>query len=281
MLKQRVITALIMLPIFLAGLFATSENGFALFTGAIIAVAAWEWARMGGLNEQLHRCIFAAVVLLGVYLSAPGSAYLLYLVCIGWFAATWLVYRWPAGQPVWQMPAIRLVSGFFLLIAAWNALQFLRISEVTLIPGLNSKWVILYVFVIVWVADIGAYFCGRRWGQKKLAPQVSPGKSVEGALGGLALVALLPWFVAVSSDLSVPQWLGLTLITVLTAMVSIVGDLFESLAKRSVGLKDSSQILPGHGGIMDRIDSITAAAPVFAASLLLAGWLTEKALGTL
>lgn len=274
MLKQRVITALIMLPVFLAGLFATSPAGFAWFTGAIIAVAAWEWARLGGLDVQWQRCAYAAFVIAILYVFYPGPALgLLALSGLFWLAAGWLVWSWPKSQALWQKSAVRLLSGLVVLPGAWSALGLMRGAQFALLPDLAPVLMILYVFLIVWAADIGAYFTGKRWGKRKLAPSVSPGKSVEGALGGLVAVAILPLAVSLTAGISFGNWLVLTVITLIAAAFSIVGDLFESLAKRSVGMKDSSQILPGHGGIMDRIDSVTAAAPIFAMLCYLAGWL--------
>jgi phosphatidate cytidylyltransferase len=282
-LKQRVITALIMLPVFLAGLFATSVFGFALFTGGIIAVAAWEWARLGGVEAQWQRCAYAALILLILVVLYPGPALpLLVLACFFWLGAAWLVMRWPAGRLQWEQSWVRLLAGLVLLPAAWASLLLMRNSHVNLLPDLPASLLVLYVFLIVWAADIGAYFSGKAWGRRKLAPAVSPGKSIEGALGGLLAVALLPLLLKILVDgLTFGNWFLLTLVSVVVAAISIIGDLFESLAKRSVGLKDSSQILPGHGGIMDRIDSVTAAAPIFAALAYLAGWLQPLATGAL
>lgn len=278
MLKQRIITALIMLPIFLGGLFWTSPVGFAWFTGLLVMVAAWEWARMGGIEAQGGRIAFAVATgaLLPLGTSLPSTLVLL-LAFVGWTGATWLVMTWPTLKTLWSRPVVRLVSGFLLLQATWLALLNLRTAGWTLAGDVPGELLILYVFLIVWCADVGAYFAGRRWGRRKLAPLVSPGKSVEGAVGGLVAVSVLPFLCGAWAGLDMSAQLMLWLVSLVTAAYSIVGDLLESLAKRVVGLKDSSQILPGHGGIMDRIDSVTAAAPIFCFLLVLLGWLSSSA----
>jgi len=279
-LKQRIITALVLLPLFLAGLLATSATGFAWFISLIIGVAAWEWARMGGLEAQSQRVAYAALVLVALLLIRllPVPAVLTFAF-VGWILAALLVFRWPAWQAAWSRAGVRLAVGLLLLHAAWVALVHLRVTTWALDDRISGLHLILYVFLIVWCADIGAYFVGRAWGRRKLAPSVSPGKSVEGAGGGLLAVSLLPLLAGQWLDLSASQVGLLWLVSVVTALFSIVGDLLESLAKRSVGIKDSSQILPGHGGIMDRIDSVTAAAPVFTFLLLLLGWFASGGAG--
>lgn len=278
MLKQRIITALIMLPVFLGGVFWTSPAGFAWFTGVLVMVAAWEWARMGGIDAQGGRVAFAlatgALLPLGTFL--PPTLVLL-TAFVGWTAATWLVVTWPTFKAFWTNSLLRLLAGLLLLQATWLALLHLRTATWTLGTEVPGVLLILYVFLIVWCADIGAYFAGRRWGRRKLAPLVSPGKSIEGAIGGLVAVSVLPFVCGGWVGLELSSTLLLWLVSLITAAYSIVGDLLESLAKRVVGLKDSSQILPGHGGIMDRIDSVTAAAPVFCFLLVLLGWLSSSA----
>lgn len=280
MLKQRIITALLLLPVFLSGLFATSAIGFAWFIGLIVAIAAWEWARMGGLQLQWQRVAYAAgiiaVLLAGRHIPPAAS---LVVAFAGWCVAVVLVARWPVGQSIWSRPMTRLLTGVVLLHSTWVALLYLRSATWTLEPEVPGVYLILYVFLIVWLADIGAYFVGRTWGRRKLAPLVSPGKSIEGAMGGLAAVSVLPLVGGVWFGLEGASIALLWIVTLITAVFSIAGDLLESLAKRSAGIKDSSQILPGHGGIMDRIDSVTAAAPVFGFLMLVLGWLTVSVSG--
>lgn len=280
MLKQRIITALLLLPVFLAGLFATAPEGFAWFTAAVVAIAAWEWARLGGLNHQGQRLGYAALVLLVLYASRDLAPVVpLALSFAAWLAAAALVVTWPRGQRFWETRGVRLGIGVLLLQTTWMALMFLRSGDWQMAPAIDPRLLILYVFLVVWAADIGAYFAGRRWGHRKLAPAVSPGKSVEGALGGLVAVSVVSAVCGIAVGLPHAMILQLAVISLVTASLSIVGDLFESLAKRAVGLKDSSGILPGHGGVMDRIDSLTAAAPVFAFLLYLSGWIVPTVVG--
>jgi len=150
----------------------------------------------------------------------------------------------------------KMVIGFLVLIPAWVAMVGMKAHP-------QGNLLIFMLFLLVWGADIGAYFTGKRFGRKKLIPQVSPGKTREGVLGGLAVCVLVAIGFAISSELSMGATLALLLLALVTGMVSVLGDLFESMFKRERGIKDSGRILPGHGGILDRIDSLTAAAPIF------------------
>jgi phosphatidate cytidylyltransferase len=156
------------------------------------------------------------------------------------------------------------VSGLLVLIPAWAGLVWIHQLS-------RGPYLVLFLLVLIWIADSGAYFAGRRWGRRKLAPLVSPGKTREGAYGALAGGLLWGGVLAALYGVSVPQQGCLVLLCLLTVVASIVGDLYESLSKRERGVKDSGSLLPGHGGILDRIDSLTAAAPVFALGLHLIG----------
>lgn len=275
MLKTRIITALILAPIAIGGIFFTSPLGFALFTGAIIALGAWEWANMSGIEAQPGRVIYAAVVAALLYglLNVPSVA-VLWLAVIWWLVCFWLVRRYPAGSDSWGAVPVRAVMGLLVLIPAWVGLNHLRTGGFQFGDLADNRLAILYIFLVVWVADIGAYFAGRAFGKAKLAPRVSPGKSWAGVWGGLAAVALLAVVASLLAAATPVQMALLIVATLVTGFVSVLGDLLESMLKRFRGIKDSSQLLPGHGGIMDRIDSLTAAIPVFALIITLLGWLT-------
>jgi phosphatidate cytidylyltransferase len=166
-----------------------------------------------------------------------------------------------------------MLMGLPVLVPAWVGLNHMRTAGLYYGDADNNLLLILYVFCVVWVADIGAYFAGRAFGKAKLAPRVSPGKSWAGVWGGLLAVAI---FAAIISQLAGARWpdaVLLVLATLVTGGVSVLGDLLESMLKRFRGIKDSSGLLPGHGGIMDRIDSLTAAIPLFALMITLLGWL--------
>lgn len=273
MLKQRIITALIIAPLFLLGLFATSALGFALFLGVIVCLAGWEWARIAGWTANSTRIAFAGVIACELYLCWWLSPVIvLGLAAIWWFFALHLILNFPDSKATWRPIWFRALAGMLVLVPAWKALVSLRNGVITVSPDISTVWLILYIFLVVWAADIGAYFAGKNFGMRKLAPNVSPGKSVEGVIGGLLAASLLPFVAMPLLKISPMQTMILLLITLSTALVSVLGDLLESLSKRVAGIKDSSQILPGHGGILDRIDSVTAAGPVFVLLAIATGW---------
>lgn len=268
MLKQRIITAAILLPIALIGFFLLDGLAFALFIGVVVVLGAWEWARLAGLSGQFARVGYALAValsLVALYRLPALTPWLLALSVLWWVIATALVLGYPGSQRHWGGRAGSLVIGLLILLPAWQALVVLK-------QWPQGNWLIVAVMVLVWAADIGAYFSGKTFGRRKLAPQVSPGKSWEGLIGGLATSLLITLGVGLYRGWS-PRELVLALLgAALVVVISVVGDLTESMFKRSSGIKDSSQLLPGHGGVMDRIDSLTAAVPVFTVLLWLAGW---------
>ncbi|WP_166252148.1 phosphatidate cytidylyltransferase [Marinobacter salicampi] len=274
MLRTRVITALILAPIAIGGIFFLPPLGFALFTGAIITIAAWEWANLAGMTSQALRAGYAALVALVLAALIHADAVpVLWLALVWWAVCFMLVRSYPAGIQYWQALPVRALLGFFVLVPAWVGLNHIRLGEVVFGIVDDSLLLILYVFFIVWVADIGAYFTGRAFGKTKLAPRVSPGKSWAGVWGGLAAVALLALIVSWLGEADAVQTMLLVMVSLFTGLVSVLGDLLESMFKRFRGIKDSSQLLPGHGGILDRVDSLTAAIPVFALLVTLLGWL--------
>lgn len=274
MLKQRVITAVVLAVLFLGGLFFLSVTGFALAIGVVVMLAGWEWANLSGLTAQWQRLLYAAVVGGSVALAAWYTGFLpagelqtgplqvlLLAACTWWAVALLWVQGYPSSALLWGHSIIKMLMGFLVLVPTWLALVFLRDQPA-------GEWLILLVMVMVACADIGAYFTGKAFGRRKLAPAVSPGKSWEGFWGGFACCLLLAGIVGYAFG---GGWLTLAIIAP-ASLASVLGDLLESMVKRQRGVKDSSQLLPGHGGILDRVDSITAAAPVFALAVLLTGW---------
>ena len=271
-LRLRVLTALIAAPIVLAVIFIAPTLVFATFFFALAAIGVFEWCRLAALDSRIARNValvafgmLAALIgasegLLGVGLAVPFLAFASAL----WLAAGVWVLGYPRGSGVLRMPVLNAGLGLVLLLAAWYGLVRLRTET-------GGAWLVLWVLAVVWAADIGAYFAGRRWGRRKLAPAVSPGKTWEGALGGLlasiatgaALGAAVP---ALAPRFGVVAWGASALVV---GVVSIFGDLFESALKRTRGVKDSGTLLPGHGGVLDRIDSVIAAAPMMALMLSL------------
>ncbi|WP_419711762.1 phosphatidate cytidylyltransferase [Pseudomonas sp. NFX224] len=266
MLKQRIITALILLPIALCGFFLLEGTGFALFIGLVVTLGAWEWARLAGFDAQPMRIAYAAVVALMLLIMhiLPGlSPWVLGASVIWWGIATYLVLTYPRSSEHWASAACKLVIGLLILLPAWQGL--VEIKKYPL-----GNWLIMAVMVLVWGADIGAYFSGRAFGKRKLAPLVSPGKSWEGVYGGLVLSLVITVLVGFFRDWTVAELFKGLIGAAVIVFISVVGDLTESMFKRQSGIKDSSNLLPGHGGVLDRIDSLTAAIPVFAVLLWMA-----------
>lgn len=269
MLKQRVITALVLLPIVIWCIFfAPSPLWFAGFCGAIVTVGAWEWTALMRWQSVLLRGAYAAAVLLAVlalqFLTwTPQQLLPLYgTSLIFWLLVLRVVRAYPKATDLWANTGVLLPVGLILLVPAWSGLVRLH--------TISPAW-LMYLFGLVWGADTGAYFTGRAFGKNKLAPAVSPGKTLEGLFGGLLTTACLMIAVAVHIQLSGMRFAAFIGLSLLTVLASVLGDLLESMVKRQAGVKDSGTIFPGHGGALDRIDSLTAAAPVFMLGWLLGG----------
>jgi phosphatidate cytidylyltransferase len=262
MLKARVVTALFLVAGLLGVLFLAPPTAAALAFALVAALAAWEWAGLMKIDGA-GRVLYAGVIVVSCIAAwnQPASAYpKLWLAAAAFWLALaplWLFRRWPlAGNDL-----LGYGVGWILIVPTWAAMAGLHA---------RSPWLLLAAMALVWVADIAAYFTGRAFGRRKLAPAISPGKTWEGAAG--AVVAVLIYgaaAAAASGQLPAPADLPLMAgALVLLTAISIVGDLFESLVKRQAAVKDSSQLLPGHGGVLDRIDSLTAALPLVALVLL-------------
>ncbi|WP_372741645.1 phosphatidate cytidylyltransferase [Neptunomonas sp.] len=260
MLKQRIITASVLAPVVLCGVFLLPVMGFAIFFALVTLIGAWEWALLSGLKKPLHRLAFCFFVLVAIGISSwfyeTGNDYfVLFPAVFVWLMAIFWICRYP-GSGMWEKSAVRTLCGVLLLSAAWLSMVELKALES------GDAWLLL-ILLIVWAADIGAYFSGKRWGRVKLAPHVSPGKTREGMYGGLVAVGLTVLAFSWWNELTFSSVVYLMLLSLVVGLVSVMGDLFESLLKRHAGVKDSGTILPGHGGVLDRIDSILAAAPLY------------------
>ncbi|AZN36133.1 phosphatidate cytidylyltransferase [Iodobacter ciconiae] len=270
MLKMRIITALLLLPVVLAAIFYLPQMGssgalaWIAFCGLIMVAASWEWQRLSGMQGVIAKIypLLTAVVftLLSQLIYAPSALLGLMLgASVFWLIVTpcWLSKKWKLANAA----NLNVLLGWALLLPAGLALVVLRTA---------GPWALLAVLAIAWVADSAAYFFGKAFGKHKLAPLISPGKSWEGAAGGLLGVLVYAFFLPKNlffhgELLSLGVWLAIA--AVLTA-VSVMGDLLESLFKRQIGMKDSSRLLPGHGGVLDRVDSLLAILPVAAAIYL-------------
>jgi|TARA_R100000005_G_scaffold16673_1_gene6953 phosphatidate cytidylyltransferase len=278
MLKQRIVTALAMAGLFLAAVLFLPLLWLAFLLGVVVCLGGWEWARLAGWQSSLSRGLF--VVVLGVLLAAlfvyaelglaPQREQVqpvLGIACLWWsFSLLW-VKSYPASAVLWRSRVMRSLMGLLILASAW-------LAAVYLLAFPRGGLLLVVMVVIVAATDIGAYFSGTRFGRHKLAVHVSPAKTWEGFWGGVACATLLAvalWSV-LPARMAHISLAAVIAVVVTTALASVVGDLTVSMVKRESGVKDSGSLLPGHGGLLDRLDSLCSAAPVFALGLLLAGW---------
>ncbi len=267
MLRTRVLTGLVLGALLLLGIFLLPPFSAVLAFGVLFTIGAWEWAGFGALRSPFSRALYALIValtLLAAWRWTGDSGHLIILLSVA--CAWWVIaFLWLSLAPAWNRPALTLVCGFAVLAPAFVALARLQISAGGFARG---PLIVLWLVLMVCAADIGAYFAGRAFGRRKLAPRVSPGKTWEGALGGLAMVALVAGGGALYFEL-LP--LAVVAFGCGVGIFSVIGDLTESMFKRAAALKDSGTLLPGHGGLLDRIDSVTAAAPLYALGLFGSG----------
>lgn len=261
MLKTRVITAVIALVLVGIVLFVIPPLYAEVVIGLLMVAGAWEWAAFletGSDSRRTTYTVLVAVAIAGAWYGIADYAELILLVaCAWWVLAFFWTLRFPTPIPT----VLRWVCGFLVIVPMFVALVLLLRQGVEYL---------IFMLLIVWVADGGAYFAGKAFGRVKLAPAISPGKTWEGVVGGFVLVALLATAVAAWQGLDIAVLVPFCLAV---AAISIVGDLTVSMFKRTAGVKDSGTLFPGHGGVLDRIDSLTAAGPFFAA-----GW---QALGAM
>lgn len=267
MLIHRILTALVLIPPLVAGVLWLPTWQLALGLWLILIGGGWEWSRLAGIDSGVGRIGFLLALSLWLgtlWLPAvlPLTPGLLWGATAFWLMAGIWLGRLQAIPPARGASVAQILVGLLVLGGAWLALVTLHRS-----PALGPLWVLLGL-VLVWVADTAAFFVGRRWGRRKLAPVLSPGKTWAGVGGAVVGALVFSGLLALWLDADWWRALRLVLLCVATALVSILGDLYESYLKRQRGLKDSGHLLPGHGGILDRIDSLLAAAPLFAAGLL-------------
>ncbi len=270
---ERIRTALILVVIVIACMFITSSPWpMIALMGLTVTIAAHEWLKLmpDARQSRLYIGVVLVLAMAAIFLPMIWPLPLLWpclwaVAVVIWVNTAVWVKKYPLAtdwyvRPLELIGAVLLISAVVAIYAIWE----------------KSAWWLMYLFLLVWGADSGAYFVGRVLGKHKLAPNVSPAKSIEGLIGGLLTTTAIVLVVAfVQLDLSTEAlvaFIGLSLVTVLA---SVQGDLFESMVKRKAGIKDSGTILPGHGGVLDRIDSVLAAAPVFALGL----WLNQLFLG--
>ncbi|EMW91249.1 phosphatidate cytidylyltransferase [Escherichia coli] len=280
MLKYRLISAFVLIPVVIAALFLLPPVGFAIVTLVVCMLAAWEWGQLSGFTPRSQRVWLA--VLCGLLLALmlfllpeyhrnihqPLVEISLWASLGWWIVALLLVLFYPGSAAIWRnSKTLRLIFGVLTIVPFFWGMLALRAWHYDENHYSGAIW-LLYVMILVWGADSGAYMFGKLFGKHKLAPKVSPGKTWQGFIGGLATAAVISWGYGMWANLDVAP-VTLLICSIVAALASVLGDLTESMFKREAGIKDSGHLIPGHGGILDRIDSLTAAVPVFACLLLL------------
>ena len=265
MLKARLITAAILLPLVIGAIVFLPTLYIEIISGVFFALATWEWVCLMGFAEQWKKiCIFVLFLLIAglcYYARIP-----IEWVCwtsLGWWLIGLLAISFfPKGRAIWKQTWLQLLIGCFMLIPAWLVLSSLHADS-----NFGPLWVLLCC-ALIWGADTGAYFSGKKWGQNKLLATVSPGKTWEGFYGALGTGVILTglFYVLTNPNYS---FILLLWVCILTVLFSVIGDLVESLFKRVQGIKDSGGLLPGHGGVLDRLDSMLSAFPIFVLGLKL------------
>ncbi|MFA0088358.1 phosphatidate cytidylyltransferase [Vibrio sp. 10N.261.51.F12] len=274
-MKQRIITALILAPLVVWGIFSLPLMWFLLAVTAITMIGAWEWTQFT-LNHSRLVAMIPPVLVTALSLfvvpydvGALNQVGLIHIAILGigtgwWLIASGLAMTYPKSGSYWQHSnVLRHLFGLLTLLPFLWSIVILRAQGYHQDPYHGAK-LVLFVCLIVWAADSGAYFAGKSFGKRKMAPNVSPNKTIEGLFGGVATALLVAWATSVIFDIQFASFTSMTIITLVTVVISVLGDLVESMFKRVSQIKDSSNIIPGHGGVLDRVDSLTAAFPVFA-----------------
>ena len=284
MLLQRIITASVLAALIALAVFNLSSEYFSLLIGVIALIGAWEWSNLVGIQSYIKRALFLVVLvlpMLGVHFWTQAleiialsfdwtdvrtySGALEWLVVppvLFWIVVMVVIRNAPTGVlQITMKPIYKLLMGGFVLFSVWMFLSRLK--------AFYGAEMMMYLLLLIWTADVFAYFIGKKFGKTKLSPDISPGKTIEGMYGALFGGALCGGILSLIYGFNFLVASDFVLLSVLTVLISIYGDLFFSVVKRQRGVKDSGKILPGHGGILDRIDSLVAATPFFYAGILL------------
>lgn len=258
MLKFRLITALIMIPLVTASIFYLPPLTFLSVAMLVILMAGWEWSQLAGIDHPIKKLTYLVLLALTLVLAISIPVFFVVFIAITWWVvAILLLALYPKGSAYWGKGSMaRGFMGLLVLMPCWIGLIILQ--------GFSPE-VLMFCLALIWCVDSAAYFVGKKWGAHKMVPAISPGKSYEGFIAGLIAALLIGilglWLLEVSPQRSL-LFLGLCMFG--GGILTVLGDLFESMVKRQSHCKDSGTLLPGHGGIMDRIDSMTTAIPFFA-----------------
>ncbi len=254
MFRERFITAVILMPIILLGICYGNIWVLSAVVLLLMLGLGFEWMSLIPIQHVTNKCLFMIALLVALLPSLYGLEIYLQLNWILWGFILVALLTYPASQPYWGHPVIVSGLGLFSLPLFLSSLNGLLLQE-------QGRLMLIYLLFLVWAVDIGAYLIGKKWGRHKLIPAVSPGKSWEGALGGLGVALLVAWagYVYVQPVNGLKWFLSALWIVV----ISMLGDLIISMLKRRCQLKDTGQLLPGHGGLLDRLDSLIAALPFF------------------
>lgn len=288
MLKQRIITALLLAPAAILAIFYLSLINFAAVMLVVMAIGAWEWGPLMGCASKRYRVAFVGITSIliatlwyflpleqlwqAAKVLSEQANIVLWLAVAWWFLSAGLTFLYPRCSGFWSSHrSVRGLFGWLTLVPTWLAFMVLRSSDYQL-DNYHGAQLLMFLFLMVWSADVGAYFVGKSIGKRKLLPNVSPGKTLEGFLGGVIFACIMVAIAGYFIDWSIEQYRIVIPVTILITTISVLGDLNESMFKRQAGVKDSGTILPGHGGILDRIDSLTATAPIYALCYAYLGW---------
>jgi phosphatidate cytidylyltransferase len=270
MLKQRIITAIILFVLFLAAVFTLPSMGWAVLVTVIIWLAAAEWARLSKMTANgaiLYCAVTVVLMLTTLWIDNKVSSEAVPLIHLIWYGAS--VLMWVFIVPAWMFLGLQSRNLWAMGLVGWVVLIPTGLAMIDL--RITSPWDLLGVMFVVWLADTAAYFSGRKFGKHKLAPSISPGKTWEGVLGALVFVtiyvAAIGWGTGLIKTFLV--FAAVVLISWFWVALSVMGDLFESAIKRQAGVKDSGNLLPGHGGLLDRIDALTSTLPFVALVIIL------------
>jgi len=265
-LFKRTITGVVLTAIVLMGIFYLPLSYFIGIMTVLMLWAAWEWSGLCAVKSKTMRALYVTFVfaLFCAVIHVPVIFVLWAALCF-WLICACFVFLYPRATFLWvPFEVVKLTVGIFALVPCWLAVNVIRGAQ-------DGAFVLLFMLLIIWVCDTGAYFMGRSFGRHALMPHVSPKKTWEGLWGGLLFVLVVAILWSLFKGFSPWKWLLMIVFSFIVAIISVVGDLTESMLKRAAGVKDSGVILPGHGGILDRIDSLMAAAPIFLLGCLLLG----------